>query len=174
MPWTLLLNRYVLGALAIAALVAFLAYQKGAYDDRRREEGAAPYITAIVKQKEEAAAQLSEKINENARREEADRQRAITNQKDYDAILSDYQKRLADADAKRRADGLRFNVERRGVCGDSAGSQASASAGATQDVPLEIRIPDATANALFTLAIEADELRVWAKSCHAFVNQSTP
>jgi len=166
MPWGLLLNRYVFGALALIALFVLLVQEKSRYDDRRREEGAAPYITAIAKQKAAATAELSAKIAENVAREEADRLRSITNQKDYDDVLK---KLTVDRD-KYRADGLRFQADRRGVCGDSAGGQASSSAGATEAVSVEVRIPDAIGADLRKLADDADELAAWGKSCFAFVN----
>ena len=164
MPWSLLLNRWVLGALAFAALVAFLAYQKGSYDDRRRAEGATPYITAIAAQKAEAAAQLSAAISQNARREEADRQRAITNQKDYDESL----KALVDSNRKY-AGQLRDPGRRDG--GRCPGSEARARTGTVEVVPVGGRISDEAGAFLRQLTDEADRLAVWAKSCHAFVNR---
>jgi len=164
MPWSLLLNRWVLGALAFAALVAFLAYQKGSYDDRRRAEGATPYITAIAAQKAEAAAQLSAAISQNARREEADRQRAITNQKDYDESL----KALVDSNRKY-AGQLRDPGRRDG--GRCPGSEASPRTGTVEVVPVGGRISDEAGAFLRQLADDADRLAVWAKSCHAFVNR---
>ena len=175
MPWSLLLNRWVLGALAFAALVAFLAYQKGSYDDRRRAEGATPYITAIAAQKAEAAAQLSAAISQNARREEADRQRAITNQKDYDESL----KALVDSNRKY-AGQLRDPGRRDG--GRCPGSEASPRTGATQDVPVGGRISDAPREVLQPISDEAakflrkeadlaDKITLWGKACNAFVNR---
>lgn len=154
----------------LGALVSALALAAGGYYYGGKHADAAWKVT-IAAQKLDAAMQLADVIRLNGIKEEADRQRAITNQKDYDAKLSEYQKRLADSDAKRRADGLRFSVERRGVCGDSATSQAGTSAGTVENVPLEIRVPDALANALFDLASEADKLAVWAESCYKFVNK---
>ena len=164
MPWSLLLNRWVLGALAFAALVAFLAYQKGSYDDRRRAEGATPYITAIAAQKAEAAAQLSAAISQNARREEADRQRAITNQKDYDESLK------ALVDSNRKYAGQLRDPGRR-ESGSCPGSEARTGSGAVEVVPVGGRISDEAGAFLRQLTDEADRLAVWAKSCHAFVNR---
>ena len=158
-PWVLL-----------GALVSALALAAGGYYYGGKHADAAWTVT-IAAQKLDAAMQLADVIRKHSIEEAADRQRAITNQKDYDAKLSEYQKRLADSDAKRRADGLRFNVERRGVCGDSAGKETGTSAGTVESVQLEIRIPDAIGKALFDLASEADQLAIWGKSCFDFVNK---
>lgn len=164
-----LLNPYkwLIGIALVAALSGGAWYAKGVYDDNRRAEGAAPYIAAIAAQKAEAATQLAAKIAENAAREKADALRAITNQKDYDDAL----KKLAADRDKYRADGLRFKADRGGICGDSTGKEAGASAGATQDVPVEVRIPYETGKALRELADEADRLAVWGRSCFQFVNK---
>ncbi len=165
--WMLLLNRYVLGGIALIALAFYLHHAKGPYDDARRSEGAAPYIAAIAAQKAEAATQLAAKIAENAAREKADALRAITNQKEYDDAL----KKLAADRDKYRADGLRFKADRGGICGGGAGKETGTSAGATQDVPVEVRIPYETGKALRELADEADRLAVWGRSCFQFVNK---
>lgn len=100
--WTLLLNRYVLGGLAIAALIGFLAYQKHGYDNRLRAEGAAPYIAAIEKQKVEAQALLDSEIAKNTA---LSKQWAEYARKADD----DYAKQIADiARARNAADGVRF------------------------------------------------------------------
>lgn len=158
-PWVLL------GAALAAVGIAIGGYTFGV------DVTSTKYENKIKDQKLEAQRVLADVIRLNGIKEESDRQRAITNQKDYDAKLSEYQKRLADSDAKRRADGLRFNVERRGVCGDSTGKEAGTSAGTVENVSVEIRVPDAIGKALFDLAIEADQLAIWGNTCFEFVNK---
>lgn len=169
MDWLKLLDPYrwlIAGGLALSLVVAGWAW-KGHYDEARRAEGAAPYIAAIAKQKAEAAAQLAAKIAENAKREEVDRQRALTNQKEWD---NERKKLIADRD-QYRANSLRFKADRGGICGDSAGKEGGSSPGATQDVSVEVRLPYEIGKALRSLMDEADELAIWGKSCHAFVNK---
>lgn len=177
--WPILVNKYVLGGLAIAALALFLYHAKESYDEDRRAEGRAPVEEALIRHKAEAAAKLSAKIKENEQREAADQARAVTSQKDYDYAL----KKLVDDRDRYRANGLRFQADRSRFCSGSAGSQTSPGTGTpenatavagVQNAPREavsVSLPTVIADGLRKMADEADELAIWAKSCHAFVNR---
>lgn len=178
--WALLLNRYVLGGLAIAALALFLYHAKENYDEARRAEGRAPIEAAVTRLKAEAAAKLSAKIKENEQREAADQARAVTSQKDYEYAIK---KLVADRD-RYRANGLRFQTNRSGFCGSGAGSEASTSAGTPENATamagvqdenrkiIQVILPDYISAELRKIADEADMLSVWAKSCFIYVNKN--
>ncbi len=158
--WTLLLNRYVLGGLAIAALVGFLAYQKGNYDDRRRAEGAAPLLAAIEKQKVEAQALLDSEIAKNT---------ALSKQ------WAEYARKADDDYAKQIADIRARGNSARGVrlygCGPSGGSPAASGkdSGESQDSATAGQLSDRTTQFLVAQATRADEVHTYAVTCHEYV-----
>lgn len=178
MPWGILLNKYVLGGIAIAFLLFFLHHAKETYDESKRQEGRAPLEAAIAKQKQEAAAQLLAKVKENELREAQDRQKAVDSERNYREKLSDYEKKLAAT----RANSLRFAADRSRTCGDGPGKEGSTSTGATKDVsveggvpdeiraPLVIELPADIAAGAKALMVEADRLAIWGESCFKRVN----
>lgn len=158
--WTLLLNRYVLGGIAIAALIGFLAYSKHGYDERRRAEGAAPYIAAIEKQKVEAKALLDSEIAKNT---------ALEKQ------WVEYARKADDDYAKQIADIRNRGNAARGVrlygCGQDSGSPAPAGkdAGSPQDAPTAGQLSARTTEFLVAQATRADEVHAYALTCHEYV-----
>jgi hypothetical protein len=160
--WTLLLNRYVLGGLAIAALIGFLAYQKHGYDNRLRAEGAAPYIAAIEKQKVEAQALLDSEIAKNT---------ALSKQ------WAEYARKADDDYAKQIADIRARGNSARGVrlydagCGQGGSSTATSGkdTGESKDASTAGQLSDRTTQFLVAQATRADEVHAYAVTCHEYV-----
>lgn len=151
-PWL------ILGALVAAIGLAIGGYTFGV------KTTAAKYEVAIKAQKLEAAMVLAQAIKKNADREEADRQRAITNQVDYDNSL----KALVDSNRKY-AGQLRDPGRRQGSA--CPGSQASPGANTVEVVPVDNGISDEAGKFLREQADLADQVTLWGKSCFEFVNK---
>jgi activator of HSP90 ATPase len=161
--WTLLLNRYVLGGLAIAALIGFLAYEKHGYDNRLRLEGAGPFVRIIQEQKAQAKALLDSEIAKNA---------ALSKQ------WAEYARKADDDYAKQIADIRARGNSARGVrlydagCGQSSSSPATGkdSTTSTESAASTGELSSRVSEFLVAQATRADELYAYALACHRFVN----
>lgn len=166
-------NPYIL----LGAGVAAVALAAGSYYYGGKHE-AQEWELKLSAQKLEAAQTLADEKKKNADREEADRQRAITNQADYDTSL----KALVDSNRKY-AGQLRFATERSRVCGGSPPTETGPRTGTTENAALvggisgeagttvSVALPDALTMELRKFADDADKLATWAKSCFLFVNK---
>lgn len=157
-PW-----KYLLYAAMIAAFIGGVVHEKHSYDDRRKEEGAAPYREAIEKQKREAELVLAAEIAKN---------KAISEGWINYARSSDneYTKEIAAIRASVNVgSGVRFTDPGRRPSGGCPAAPAS-SAGAPQDAPASGQLSGEASAFLRSEAARADELVVWAKSCHAYAN----
>ena len=160
--WTLLLNRYVLGGLAIAALIGFLAYEKHGYDNRLRLEGAGPFVRIIEIQKAQAKALLDSEIAKNTA---LSKQWAEYARKADD----DYAKQIADIRARgNSARGVRLYDA--GGCGQGSSTHSSGKdTGEPKDASTAGQLSDRTTEFLVAQATRADEVHAYAVTCHEYV-----
>lgn len=114
-----------------------------------------------------AAAKMLELQKKHAAAEKLDTQRSITNQRDYDEKLAEYQRKLVRAEQSVNTWRLRVDVSA-ASCG--ASSNGASGTGATETVSVDAGVPDAFRSAVLALTKEADELRLWGQYCHVSVN----
>ena len=156
-------NLQVGGVCLVAGLVigSYLGWHfTSEYKDAKHE-------VAMAEIQHAADAKMLELQKKHAAAEKLDTQRGITNQKDYDEKLAEYQRKLAVRDRTVAEWRLRVDVPA-ASCG--AASNGAGNSGGSETVSVEARVPDATRSALRALADEADEMRLWAQYCHASVN----
>lgn len=145
---------YVVG---IVSLLAWGTYEKNTYDKRLREEGAAPLRQAIEHSKKQARELLATETAKN---------KIITqNWIDYARTSDDeYEKKIAALRASRPG-GVLHDPGSRDCPATGKGDPATSESSTGRQLSSKL-------TAFLTMeAARADELRVWAQSCHEYVNR---
>lgn len=158
--------RYAIYAALVAAFVGYVAYEKSAYDNRRRAEGAQPFKDAIEIQIREAKLVLAS---------ETAKSQAITAKWiEYSRNSDDeYEKKIAAIRAAANsANGMRL------ISPERWNSSACATAGKDDTGTSKDASPSGKFLAeldafLRSEASRADEIATYALSCYNFVNKET-
>jgi hypothetical protein len=156
--------RFAIYAALIAAFVGYLAYEKGAYDDRRRVEGAAPYIAAIAAQKREAAILLQAETEKAAKVSKSWSDYARSSDDEYEKKIAVIRAAANSANGMRLISPERWNSSACATAGkDDTGTSKDASTSGKFLAELDAF--------LRSEASRADEIATYALSCYNFVNK---
>ena len=159
-PW-----KYLLYAALIAGAIGSVIYAKHSYDDRRREEGAAPYKIAIANQKQEASKLLA---SETAKAEKVTQGWIDYSRKADD----DYAKKVAAIRTAPIGGGL-YDSSRRWISSNCPAA-SKGNTGTPENTAEQSRLSGVAEQFLYSEAKRADEVAEYAMSCYRYVNKLEP
>lgn len=177
MPWSLLLNKNVLIAIAIALLIGGLAYAHSNYVDGLVDAAVTAERTkwqaAIDQQKAEAKAKLESIIAANAEKERADLEHALQLERTYATNIASIKSDLA---AARKSGRLRDPGAVAG-CGSGSGSaeaETKADPASASSQETGGQLSEQASEFLRVEASRADENTLIANTCLAFIHEGEP